>query len=84
MSRLNKGIIENFFLKLKSLDWFIIILVILISIVSLVVLSSLDTGNKNLVEKHFLRIIFSFIVFLIVASVNIKTWYKFSYFFMRL
>ena len=35
MSRLNKGIIENFFLKLKSLDWFIIILVILISIISL-------------------------------------------------
>ena len=53
MSRLNKGIIENFFLKLKSLDWFIIALTVTISIVSLVVLSSLDTGNKNLVEKHF-------------------------------
>ena len=26
MSSLNKGIIENFFLKLKSLDWFIIAL----------------------------------------------------------
>ena len=81
MPSLNKSIIENFFLKLKSLDWFIITLIILISIISLLVLSSLDTGNKNLVEKHFLRIIFSFIVFLIVASVNIKTWYKFSYFF---
>ena len=81
MSSLNKGIIENFFLKLKSLDWFIIALTVTISIVSLVVLSSLDSGNKNLVEKHFLRIIFSFLVFLIIASVNIKTWYKLSYYF---
>ena len=37
--------------------------------------------KKNLVDKHFLRIIFSFIVFLIVASINIKTWYKSSYYF---
>ena len=81
MSSLNKGIIENFLLKLKSLDWFIIALIVTISIISLVVLSSLDTSNQNLVEKHLLRIIFSFVVFLIVASVNIKTWYKFSYYF---
>ena len=81
MSSLNRGIIEDFVIKLKSLDWFIIALVILLSLTSLIVLSSLDTGDKNLVEKHFLRIVFSFIVFLIVASVNIKTWYKFSYYF---
>ena len=81
MPNLNRSIFEKFVLKLKSLDWFIITLIILISIISLVVLSSLDTGNKNLVEKHFIRIIFSFMVFLIVASVNIKTWYKFSYYF---
>ena len=31
-----------------------------ISVVSLIVLSSLDTSDKNLVEKHFIRIIFSF------------------------
>ena len=67
MSSLNRGIAENFFLKLKSLDWFIITLIIIISAISLIVLSSLDTGDKNLVEKHSLRIIFSFLVFLIVA-----------------
>ena len=60
MSSLNKGIIENFFLKLKLLDWFIIILIILLSIISLIVISSLDVNNQNLFEKHFLRIIFSF------------------------
>ena len=81
MYSLNKGIIENSLIKLKSLDWFIISLMLILSAISLIVLSSLDTGDKNLVEKHFLRIVFSFIVFLIVASVNIKTWYKFSYFF---
>ena len=48
MSSLNKGIIENFFLKLKLLDWFIIILIILLSIISLIVISSLDVNNQNL------------------------------------
>ena len=84
MSSLNKGIIENFFLKLKLLDWFIIILIILLSIISLIVISSLDVNNQNLFEKHFLRIIFSFLIFLIVASINIKTWYRFSYYFYGL
>ena len=40
MPSLNKSIIENF-LKLKSLDWFIITLIILTFIISLLVLSSL-------------------------------------------
>ena len=84
MPSLNKGFAENFLSKLKSLDWFIITLVMVISVVSLIVLSSLDTSDKNLVEKHFIRIIFSFIIFLIAASVNIKTWYKFSYYFYAL
>ena len=82
MSSLNKGIIENFFLKLKLLDWFIIILIILLSIISLIVISSLDVNNQNLFD--FLRIIFSFLIFLIVASINIKTWYRFSYYFYGL
>ena len=59
MYSLNKGIIENSLIKLKSLDWFIISLMLLLSAISLIVLSSLDTGDKNLVEKHFLRIVFS-------------------------
>ena len=63
MYSLNKGIIENSLIKLKSLDWFIISLMLILSAISLIVLSSLDTGDKNLVEKHFLRIVFSFIVF---------------------
>mgnify|MGYP001410451284 CR=1 FL=1 len=84
MSKLNKGLIENFFSRLQLLDWFIIILVTVISIISLITISSLDVNNQNLFEKHLLRIVFSFVVFLIVASINIKVWYKFSYFFMLL
>ena len=57
MYSLNKGIIENSLIKLKSLDWFIISLMLILSAISLIVLSSLDTGDKNLVEKHFLRIV---------------------------
>ena len=81
MPSLNKSFLENTFNKFKSFDWFIILLVFLISIISLLVLSSLDFQDKNLVEKHSIRIAFSFLVFVFVASINIKTWYKFSYFF---
>ena len=81
MYRFNQNIIENIFSKLKSLDWIIIVLIFLISLISLVVLNSLDFKDSNLVQKHTVRILISFLVFLIVASVNIKTWYKFSYFF---
>jgi len=63
MPSLNRSIIENFVIKLKSLDWFIITLIALISIISLVVLSSLDTGDKNLVEKHFFKNNFFFFSF---------------------
>ena len=37
MSSLNKGIIENFLLKLKSLDWFIIALIVIISIIIVII-----------------------------------------------
>lgn len=74
---------NNFFLELvekfKSLDWVIVTLVFIIGVISLFVLSSLDFNNKNLVEKHTLRFVFAFLIFFLVASVNIKTWYKYSY-----
>jgi len=81
MLSLNKSFFQNFTSKIKSMDLVILFLVIIISSISLFILSSLDFNNKGLVEKHSLRIIFSLLVFLIVASINIKTWYKFSYLF---
>ena len=81
MLSLNKSFIQNFTSKIKSMDLVILFLVIIISSISLFILSSLDFNNKGLVEKHSLRIIFSLLIFLIVASINIKTWYKFSYLF---
>ena len=65
MPSLNKSFLENTFNTFKSFDWFIILLVFLISIISLLVLSSLDFQDKNLVEKHSIRIAFSFLVFVI-------------------
>ena len=81
MLSLNKSFFQNFTSKIKSMDHVILFLVIIISSISLFILSSLDFNNKGLVEKHSLRIIFSLLIFLIVASINIKTWYKFSYLF---
>ena len=66
---------------IKSLDWIILSLIILISLVSLLTLSSLDFNNNNILQKHSYRIIFSFFIFFIVATINIKFWYKISYFF---
>src|SRR6056300_1101381 len=81
MLSLNKSFLEIFFSKLKSFDWLIIFLILIISLISLLVLSSLDFNNQNLVEKHFIRIIFSFFIFLLTASISMKFWYKNSYLF---
>lgn len=81
MLSLNKSFLEIFFSKLKSFDWLIIFLILIISLISLLVLSSLDFNNQNLVEKHFIRIIFSFFIFLLTASISMKFWYKHSYLF---
>jgi len=72
---------SNFFSNLRSIDFQLVSLVVLIFLISLLTLQSLDFGNKNLVLKHTIRFAFSFFVFLIAMSINIKTWYKSSYLF---
>ena len=81
MPSLNQNTFQIFFTKIKSLDWIILSLIILISLVSLLTLSSLDFNNNNILQKHSFRIIFSFFIFFVVATINIKFWYKISYFF---
>ncbi|MDA7564643.1 rod shape-determining protein RodA [Pelagibacteraceae bacterium] len=84
MPSLNQNIFQIFFTKIKSLDWIVLSLIILISLVSLLTLSSLDFDNKNILQKHSYRIIFSFFIFFVAATINIKVWYKTSYFFYGL
>ena len=72
---------SNFFPNLRSIDFQLVFLVILIFLISLLTIHSLDFGDKNLVLKHTIRFAFSFFVFLVAMSINIKTWYKSSYFF---
>ena len=67
--------------KIKLLDWVIVSIILITGLLSLFVLSSLDFNNKNLVEKHALRFLFSFLIFIFVSLTNIKNWYKFSYIF---
>ena len=50
---LNQNIFQIFLFKIKSLDWIILSLIILISLVSLLTLSSLDFDNYNILQKHF-------------------------------
>ena len=81
MLKLNQGLFNDLFYKIRLLDWTIFSFILVIGLVSLFVLSSLDFNNDKLVQKHFLRFVFSFFIFIAVSLINIKTWYKVSYFF---
>lgn len=81
MIKINQDKIYIFFEKVKQLDRVIILIMFLIGFISLSVLSSLDFSDKNLVEKHTARFLMSFLIFIFVSLINIKTWYRLSYTF---
>lgn len=81
MLRIGQDNISDYFQKLKFFDFLILFLVLLIGLISLFTLSSLDFNDNNIVQKHFIRFLFSFCIFILVSLINIKTWYRFSYIF---
>jgi len=81
MIKTNQDKINIFFFFFQQLDWVIILIMFLIGFISLSILSSLDFSDKNLVEKHTARFLMSFLIFIFVSLINIKTWYRLSYTF---
>ena len=81
MFRIGQDNIGDYFQKLKFFDFLILAIVLLIGLISLFTLSSLDFNDNNIVQKHFIRFLFSFFIFILVSLINIKTWYRFSYIF---
>ena len=76
--RLNNEI--TLFQKIKSLDYILLISVILLSVLSVFVMYSTDGGEILFHTKnHFVKLAVFFPLMIFVAFFNIKFWHKFSY-----
>ena len=72
----------TFFEKLKSVDYFLILIVMLIGAISVFAIYSTESGEFSFYTKnHLLRLIVFFGMFLVLSFVRITFWYKNAYFF---
>jgi len=66
--------------KIKSLDYILLISVVLLSVISIFVMYSTDGGEILFHTKnHFLKLALFFPLMIFVAFFNIKFWHNFSY-----
>ena len=76
--RLNNEI--TLFQKIKSLDYILLISVILLSVISLFVMYSTDGGEILFHTKnHFIKLVVFFPLMIFLAFLNIKFWHSISY-----
>ena len=72
----------SFFEKLKSIDYFLIFIVICIGAISVFAIYSTESGNFSYYTKnHLIRLLAFFSMFLVLSFIRISTWYKNAYFF---
>ena len=72
----------SLFEKLKSIDYFLILIVILIGVISVFAIYSTERGEFSFYTKnHLLRFLVFFGMFLVLSFVRITFWYKNAYFF---
>ena len=72
----------TFFEKLKSVDYFLILIVMLIGAVSVFAIYSTESGEFSFYTKnHLLRLIVFFGMFLMLSFIRITFWYKNAYIF---
>ena len=72
----------SLFEKLKSVDYFLILIVILIGAISVFAIYSTERGEFSFYTKnHLLRLLVFFGMFLVLSFVRITFWYKNAYFF---
>ena len=77
-TRLNSD--QNFFQKVKNLDYILIFCILTLSIVSLFIMYSTDGGEILFHTKnHFVKLAVFFPLMIFVAFFNIKFWHNFSY-----
>ena len=74
----NYGLLD----KIKSVDYFLILLVLLIGSISVFAIYSTERGVFSFYTKnHLLRLLVFFGMFLVLSFVRITFWYKNAYFF---
>ena len=75
----------SFFEKLKSIDYFLIFIVMCIGAISVFAIYSTENGNFSYYTKnHLIRLLAFFSMFLVFSFIRISTWYKNAYFFYLL
>ena len=78
-TRLNSD--QNFFQKVKNLDYILIFCILILSVVSLFVMYSTDGGEFLFHTKsHLIKLSVFFILMLVISFFNIKFWHVSSYF----
>ena len=72
----------SLFEKLKSVDYFLILIIILIGAISVFAIYSTERGEFSFYTKnHLVRLLVFFGMFLILSFVRVTFWYKNAYFF---
>ena len=72
----------SFLDKLKVLDYFLIVIVILIGAISVFAIYSTENGEFSYYTKnHLIRLVLFFIMFLLLSFIKITFWYRNAYFF---
>ncbi len=73
---------STFFQKLRSIDYVMLITILILGIISSFAMYSTDGGELRYhSESHILRFIVFFTMMLIISFINIKTWHTFGYLF---
>ena len=68
--------------KLKSVDYFLILIVILIGTISVFAIYSTENGNFSYYTKnHLIRLLTFFLMFLVFSFIRISTWHRHAYIF---
>ena len=73
---------STFFQKLRSLDYIMLLCILILGIISSFAMYSTDGGELLYhSESHIIRFVVFFIMMILISFVNIKTWHTFGYLF---
>jgi len=73
---------STFFQKLRSLDYIMLITILIIGIISSFAMYSTDGGELRYhSESHIVRFVIFFTMMIFISFINIKTWHSFGYLF---
>ena len=73
---------STFFQKIRSLDYILLITILILGVISSFAMYSTDGGELRYhSESHIIRFAVFFIMMLLISFINIKTWHTFGYLF---